>query len=1226
MPEFQAPNLKTFWGYDVGEDGWGPSMNANLLVFDSLIQGAALSATTTVPPGGPSLGNIYIVPEDATGTWTNHDGEIAVWITYPTHGWRYLSPREGWRFWVIDVLRFYRFSSGVWIAESAGTPGGGITGFTSVAVMNGSLNFNAGTIGAVFDASDPEHSYPRLAYMKVGASGSGSWVPGTDFVAELETRIDNLLPDSGIFLEGGSPNTIYEELDGGDKILRQIDQETGQHWLPAGLAVGYQKEVSLEIVSDDTYILSYQNGNDGVLLGFRRDGNLELAGIIVEASSDPNWIVQFLSKNDQILEGSIRSDGTLFGGDGGGGLTPDQIAQILALIDQMEALIEFDWDMQNVDEALGTDSGPLNTYRRQIRLWQEEVNVMIDDFQAQYAALSGTFTGYTDEGDYTTATNYTPNSLVRGPDGTIYRTLATFTSSTIVDDLDDGNMVVMQGFTSADFDGHTTMAGKAAFRAYQGPMRTLWLHLDDMILRYYRNDADTTSDDDNGGILVDALDRRWYLSITSYLAQNRCFEIFGGDPTGVTAFDTARDHCAAWARAHNVPMRQNSGVFLSGATSGQIYTDCFFRGMEVVVNDASGMAPIVHPSEGGPGWPEQIGAVPQWDDPTSPFIIKGKPQITFDAAQLIELNTYASYMKRGSFRLPMPFLENHRGARLKVRSSTVWLHRNGENDEPRSSVFWQGQTVIGRKGAIDYPFEEDIPNGTVAEAVITQRENARLRFESPKFTFSSARVICPVRIQRNSVDLSGMVISHTDTAGFVEARCQIRLEDVFDVNLDDLSLEGNPGSSGYGIMMLGAIGVRFSNLRGAYGWGITGNKLARDIVFRDCYVNRWDAHEMGYDWSAYNCTFRVIGCRVHGGGTHYFENCKWHITPDNGISDMPGTTGDFQDTAFFLGRGDYGNYFRGKVVVRGMRAIIDKAIGWTEATGPDNLINTTTLGVVRLGYPNAGPVAADLYWSEAIDILDWVWEFDGVPLIPDRIRFTGIHIVKFNETGNPGYKVYLPNFLRVSGMRAKGVPVGSNCMISPFIGPQPPTQGTAEVNLFASVLPRRYDGTNVDGIFEDCISVVNKPYIPDRACTVYYPGTPTAWASSDYRNAVNRWVPKFVVRNCFPTLIGMFGEGKLEVYGGSIARIETGTAPFYTDETTPSVQVDVVGSEVQLVPKTTGGQLALANPTNITFTASRFKNHYGGRTDAITGTLRGAANIKYAAAAAWLNVPSGFFI
>src|SRR5690606_10080683 len=80
--------------------------NEALDLIDTLLQCAVADRDLSEPPEEAQEGERYIVAADAGGTWAGREGTIAL---RRDGGWRFLTPRSGWRAWVVDeaVLVFW---------------------------------------------------------------------------------------------------------------------------------------------------------------------------------------------------------------------------------------------------------------------------------------------------------------------------------------------------------------------------------------------------------------------------------------------------------------------------------------------------------------------------------------------------------------------------------------------------------------------------------------------------------------------------------------------------------------------------------------------------------------------------------------------------------------------------------------------------------------------------------------------------------------------------------------------------------------------------------------------------------------------------------------------------------------------------------------------------------------------------------------------------------------
>lgn len=85
--------------------------NEALRLLDLLVQPAAQSRTTSLPPAGANLSDRWIVPVGATGAWAGQTGMIAV---AEATGWSFLSPLPGWQVHVLDEARSVYWSGAVW--------------------------------------------------------------------------------------------------------------------------------------------------------------------------------------------------------------------------------------------------------------------------------------------------------------------------------------------------------------------------------------------------------------------------------------------------------------------------------------------------------------------------------------------------------------------------------------------------------------------------------------------------------------------------------------------------------------------------------------------------------------------------------------------------------------------------------------------------------------------------------------------------------------------------------------------------------------------------------------------------------------------------------------------------------------------------------------------------------------------------------------------------------
>lgn len=90
--------------------------NEALRLLDVLVQLAVEDRNRTAPPADPAPGQRHLVAAGATGAWSGHDGEIAVW---EDGAWSFITPRPGWRVHVLAEARLIQRLASGWDDGSA---------------------------------------------------------------------------------------------------------------------------------------------------------------------------------------------------------------------------------------------------------------------------------------------------------------------------------------------------------------------------------------------------------------------------------------------------------------------------------------------------------------------------------------------------------------------------------------------------------------------------------------------------------------------------------------------------------------------------------------------------------------------------------------------------------------------------------------------------------------------------------------------------------------------------------------------------------------------------------------------------------------------------------------------------------------------------------------------------------------------------------------------------
>jgi hypothetical protein len=144
-PRLGAPELTA--GQAVPET----KVNEALYWLDAASLGGfkVLDRDLTAPPGSPAQGDCYLIAAGATGAWSGHDDELALYIN---SAWAYRSPQEGWEAWVVDEAVKIAYSSGAW--GIIGTFDG--ASYVSIAgdIMTGGLSVPTEVYGVSWNGSN----------------------------------------------------------------------------------------------------------------------------------------------------------------------------------------------------------------------------------------------------------------------------------------------------------------------------------------------------------------------------------------------------------------------------------------------------------------------------------------------------------------------------------------------------------------------------------------------------------------------------------------------------------------------------------------------------------------------------------------------------------------------------------------------------------------------------------------------------------------------------------------------------------------------------------------------------------------------------------------------------------------------------------------------------------------------------------------------------------------
>ena len=85
--------------------------NEALVRIDAAVQPNVVALGLATPPTDPDDGACWIVGDSASGAWSGHDQQLAIWTAA---GWRFVAPTLGFAVWLAESGVSARFVDGAW--------------------------------------------------------------------------------------------------------------------------------------------------------------------------------------------------------------------------------------------------------------------------------------------------------------------------------------------------------------------------------------------------------------------------------------------------------------------------------------------------------------------------------------------------------------------------------------------------------------------------------------------------------------------------------------------------------------------------------------------------------------------------------------------------------------------------------------------------------------------------------------------------------------------------------------------------------------------------------------------------------------------------------------------------------------------------------------------------------------------------------------------------------
>lgn len=218
------------------------TVNESLRRLDALVQMAAVSRTITAEPGTPLDGDIYILPDAASGDAWDGQGE-GVLACYRDGEWAFIAPETGWRAYVADEAALFVFDGENWLDAAS--------------LVTELHNLSRLGIGTGADAANPFAAKLNTALWTALTDGEGG-TGDLRYILNKEAAANVL----SLLFQSGWSGRAEIGLVGDDNLGVKVSAD-GSAWLQALAIDRSTGRVSAELGLETTAL------NDGPLGGLR---------------------------------------------------------------------------------------------------------------------------------------------------------------------------------------------------------------------------------------------------------------------------------------------------------------------------------------------------------------------------------------------------------------------------------------------------------------------------------------------------------------------------------------------------------------------------------------------------------------------------------------------------------------------------------------------------------------------------------------------------------------------------------------------------------------------------------------------------------------------------------------------------------------------------------------------------------------------------------------------
>ena len=269
--------------------------NEAIQALDAITQLSVLDRSLSTAPATPAEGDRYIVAAGATGSWADHETEVAAW---QDGAWQFHIPKPGWIAWVEDEQILAAWDGTQWI-----TAGGRIGEFNTVAV-NGAVADATNRIAANAPATLLNHAGNghQLKINKNASGDTASLLFQTGFSGRAEF---GLAGDDNWHVKVSPDGSAWY-----DALV--VDRNTGN--------VGFGIGAPTRAVHVSGLLLSEMTGSGAGFIAYRTDG---VAAILQAGATSCRF--NFSDSGDFAISNNTQAN--ILAGTGGGNGTDFFVAQ-----------------------------------------------------------------------------------------------------------------------------------------------------------------------------------------------------------------------------------------------------------------------------------------------------------------------------------------------------------------------------------------------------------------------------------------------------------------------------------------------------------------------------------------------------------------------------------------------------------------------------------------------------------------------------------------------------------------------------------------------------------------------------------------------------------------------------------------------------------------------------------------------------------------------------------